>query len=102
MRNIITKPVTSIDMKDIVQEWYATYLASMKESELYAVLSAASYLHIKPLADLIGANIAVMTYASISAMTKRQTRGEKEMFGYYRGERSRSSIVGEPVGMIHD
>lgn len=53
---------------DTVKEWDTNFVVGMSQSHLFAVISAANYLDIKPLLDL--------TCQRVADMIKRKTPGE--------------------------
>lgn len=55
----IEKPLKSVDMKDIVPEWYSKYV-DLGQDILFEVILAANYMDIKPLLDLCCAKVASM------------------------------------------
>ncbi len=54
----IPKPLTSTNMNEMVQTWYANYVNSLDSDTLYELLFASNYLQINPLHDLICATLA--------------------------------------------
>ena len=53
------KPLKSSNLKDIVSEWYITFL-DIDNDTLFELISIANYLDIKPLLDLTCAKVATM------------------------------------------
>eukprot|EP01033_Poteriospumella_lacustris_P005023 gene5023-3586_t len=53
----IEKPLKSANMKDVVQEWYANFVA-VDQDVLFELILAANYMDIKPLLDLTCATVA--------------------------------------------
>jgi S-phase kinase-associated protein 1 len=56
---IVFKPLKSSDISEIVQEWYAQFVAIDMEI-LFELTLAANYMDIKPLLDLTCATVACM------------------------------------------
>jgi S-phase kinase-associated protein 1 len=57
-------------MMDVVQEWYATFVA-VDQQTLFELILAANYLEIKPLQDLTCATVASL----IKGKTPEEIRG---------------------------
>mmetsp|Transcript_5777 Transcript_5777/g.22573 ORF Transcript_5777/g.22573 Transcript_5777/m.22573 type:complete len:184 (-) Transcript_5777:291-842(-) len=55
----IEKPLKSADMREVVQEWYATFMNRDQEA-LFDLILAANYMDIKSLLDLTCATVASM------------------------------------------
>jgi len=53
------KPLKSSNLKNIVSEWYITFL-DIDDDTLFELISVANYLDIKPLLDLTCAKVATM------------------------------------------
>eukprot|EP01033_Poteriospumella_lacustris_P019257 gene19257-13920_t len=53
----IEKPLKSANIKEVVQEWYATFVA-VDQDVLFELILAANYMDIKPLLDLTCATVA--------------------------------------------
>lgn len=64
---LFTQPLKSANMSEIVQEWYATYVA-VEQDVLFELILAANFMDIKPLLDL--------TCASVASMIKGKTPEE--------------------------
>jgi len=58
MREIVT-PLTSDRIEDLVQEWYCIF-SDVDNVMKYEILSAANYMNIQPLVDLMCLRISVM------------------------------------------
>jgi len=55
----IEKPLKSANMAEVVQDWYAKFVAVEQET-LFELILAANYMDIKPLLDLTCATVASM------------------------------------------
>ena len=55
----IEKPLKTDNLRDIVSEWFASYV-EVEQEELFEVILAANYLDIKPLLELSWAKVATM------------------------------------------
>jgi len=55
----IEKPLKSANMGEVVQEWYAKFVA-VEQELLFEMILAANYMDIKPLLDLTCATVASM------------------------------------------
>jgi len=55
----IEKPLKSANLKQVVPDWYANFVILDME-ELFALVTAANYIDLKPLLDLTCAKIASM------------------------------------------
>ena len=54
---IISQPLKSANMAEVVQEWYSNFVAVEQET-LFELILAANYMDIKPLLDLTCATVA--------------------------------------------
>ena len=54
----VEKPLKSASVRDMVQEWYATFI-NLPQEQILEMMLAANYLDIKPLLDLTCAAIAL-------------------------------------------
>ena len=70
----IEKPLKTNDIKDVVSEWYGTFI-SVTMAELYDLITAALYLDVKDLVEL--------TSAAVAAQMKGKSKDEiRDLFGY--------------------
>jgi S-phase kinase-associated protein 1 len=54
----VEKPLKSASVRDMVQEWYATFI-NLPQEQIFELMLAANYLDLKPLLDLTCAAIAL-------------------------------------------
>ncbi|KAG5190590.1 hypothetical protein JKP88DRAFT_271435 [Tribonema minus] len=59
--NEIEKPLKSANMREVVQDWFATYV-QVEQEVLYELILAAQDMGIKPLHDLLCATMASMIH----------------------------------------
>ena len=67
----IERPLKSPDMKSIVGKWYASFIQALSSQTLVDLVSAANYMDIKPLFELMCATIASM----IQGKTPKEVQG---------------------------
>jgi len=58
--NTIEKPLPSTQMKDVVQEQYATFIDSVSQNMLFEIIMAANYMDVTSLLELACAKVASM------------------------------------------
>ncbi len=68
-------------MADLVQEWYATFIA-VEQEQLFEIVLAANYMDIKPLLDLSCAKIASL----IKGKTPEEIRKQFNIVGDFTPE----------------
>jgi len=49
----ITTPIKSQKINEVVQQWYADFVRDLELEFLFELVTAAVYLYIKPLLDLL-------------------------------------------------
>jgi len=67
----IEKPLKSANMHEVVDEWYANYVA-VEQEILFELILAANYMDIKPLLDLTCATVASMIKGRTTEEIRRQ------------------------------
>jgi len=67
----IEKPLKSANMHEVVDEWYANYVA-VEQEVLFELILAANYMDIKPLLDLTCATVASMIKGRTTEEIRRQ------------------------------
>jgi S-phase kinase-associated protein 1 len=66
----LLQPLTSTNMGDLVQAWFAQFITAVDIETLFQLISAANYLDLKPLLDLSCAAVA----AQIKGKTTEEIR----------------------------
>lgn len=56
----IEKPLSSVNMVDVVQQQFAAYIDGMQQEMLFEIILAANYMDITPLLELSCAKVATM------------------------------------------
>lgn len=56
----IETPITSLEMSDLVQLWYADFVNKLSDDELFDIILGANYMDIPALMDLTCAKVASM------------------------------------------
>jgi len=66
-------PFTSLDISDIVQEWYANFVLNLTLLQSYELMDAAEYMGVKPLLRLILIPQSILLYG-------KDTKDLRKMF----------------------